>query len=74
MHVLWLVLLVSLQLFSNTVEFTEQEKLWMHKNKTITYVGDPKWLPFEAFDDKGNYIGIVARFTKTHRKNNSSKI
>jgi len=51
---------------------SEQEKEYI-KNNTITYAGDPQWLPFEAFDDNGNYSGIVAEHIeivekKLHKK------
>ncbi len=36
-----------------------QEKEYL-KNNTFTYAGDPNWLPFEAFDKQGKYIGIVS--------------
>lgn len=58
-----LIVFVSLELFSSTVEFSEEEKLWMKQNPIITYVGDPDWLPFESFNN-GKYIGIVADLIK----------
>ncbi|WP_373001876.1 ATP-binding protein [Sulfurimonas sp.] len=64
MRILWLVLLISLELLSATIDFSEEEKLWMKQNRVVTYVGDPNWLPFEAFDDKGNYVGIVSDLLK----------
>jgi ABC-type amino acid transport substrate-binding protein len=30
----------------------------------INFTGDPNWLPYEAFDEQGNYIGIVAEHLK----------
>jgi signal transduction histidine kinase len=64
MRILWLVLFISLELFSATIEFTDKEKVWMEQNKVVSYVGDPDWLPFEAFDEKSNYVGIVADLLK----------
>lgn len=40
--------------------FTESEQKWLQTHPTVSFTGDPNWLPYEAFDDKGNYIGIVA--------------
>lgn len=40
--------------------FTESEQKWLQAHPTVSFTGDPSWLPYEAFDDKGNYIGIVA--------------
>ena len=36
------------------------ERKWLAAHKTIRFTGDPNWLPYEAFDKHGNYIGIVA--------------
>jgi diguanylate cyclase (GGDEF)-like protein/PAS domain S-box-containing protein len=36
------------------------ERQWLQTNPTVKFTGDPNWLPYEAFDSKGNYIGIVA--------------
>jgi len=36
---------------------TEEEYL---KNNKFTYAGDPNWLPFEAFNESGKYIGIIS--------------
>ncbi|RLA84471.1 MAG: hypothetical protein DRG78_01310 [Epsilonproteobacteria bacterium] len=48
-------------LFANEpkLNLTPQEKEYL-KNTTITYAGDPNWLPFEAFDKQGKYIGIIS--------------
>ncbi len=43
----------------NSLLLTQEEKEYL-KEHTIKYAGDPDWLPFEAFDDSGNYIGIIA--------------
>ncbi|MDF1881789.1 transporter substrate-binding domain-containing protein [Sulfurimonas sp. MAG313] len=40
------------------------EQKWIQKHPVIRFVGDPNWLPFEAFDAKGNYIGIVSEYLK----------
>jgi len=37
-----------------------EEKQWLRQNRVITFAGDPNWLPYEAKDEAGNYIGIVA--------------
>lgn len=47
-----------------TIEFTEDEKIWMKEHPVIRFTGDPNWLPFEAFDNEGNYIGIIADHLK----------
>jgi len=42
------------------LELTLPEKKWLKLNPIVSFTGDPNWLPFEAFDKQGNYIGIVA--------------
>lgn len=46
------------------LELTESEKLWLEKQSEIEVVGDPDWLPFEGFDEEGNYTGIVSDYLK----------
>ena len=46
------------------LKLSEQEKQWLEQHKTIRFIGDPNWLPFEAFNKKGKYIGIVAEYLK----------
>ena len=41
------------------IDLTQAEKEYLQKN-SVTYTGDPNWLPFEAFDKSGHYIGIIA--------------
>ena len=49
-------------------QLTNEEQEYLSKNKTFTYTGDPNWLPYEAFDIQGNYIGIVAEHLKLIEK------
>src|SRR5512147_2358223 len=44
------------------IQLSEDEKAWLNTHPDIKMVGDPDWLPFEAFDEKGNYVGIVSEF------------
>ncbi len=46
------------------MDFTEEEKQWLSNHKEINFTGDPSWLPFEAFVESGEYIGIVADILK----------
>jgi two-component system sensor histidine kinase EvgS len=43
---------------------SENEKKWLQQHQRIRFSGDPNWLPYEAFTDKGEYIGIVADYLK----------
>lgn len=53
---------------SSLVELTAEERRWLSEHKTIRFTGDPNWLPYEAFDDHGNYVGIVAEHLKLIEK------
>ncbi len=50
---------------NNFIKLTQKEKRWLDENPTITFAGDPNWLPFEAFDKSGKYIGIVADYLQS---------
>jgi len=43
---------------------SSSEQQWLNEHKIIRFAGDPNWLPYEAFDQQGNYIGIVADYLK----------
>lgn len=40
------------------------EKKWLEQHPIITFTGDPNWLPYEAKDEQGQYIGIVSDYLK----------
>jgi two-component system sensor histidine kinase EvgS len=42
------------------LDLTESERQWLQDNPSVSFTGDPNWLPYEAFDSKGQYIGIVS--------------
>ena len=46
------------------LNLTKSEQKWIKENPVVTFTGDPNWLPYEAFDENGNYIGIVAEHLK----------
>jgi len=47
---------------AHTLKLNAEEKKWLQEHPTIRFTGDPNYLPFEAFDEKGNYIGMVADY------------
>lgn len=45
---------------SSAIGLSNKELAWLKAHPKLRFTGDPDWLPFEAFDEKGNYVGIVA--------------
>ena len=43
-----------------TVELSASERAWLEQHQSLRFAGDPNWLPYEAVDGNGEYIGIVA--------------
>jgi len=50
--------------FSPSIPLSLSEKLWLKSHPNFRFTGDPNWLPYEAFDTQGNYIGMVAEYLK----------
>ncbi len=44
------------------LKLSKEEKKWLNEHKQIKFTADPSYLPYEAFDSDGNYIGIVADY------------
>ena len=42
------------------LQLSDNERLWLTSHPTVSFTGDPNWLPYEAFDSDGKYIGIVS--------------
>jgi len=57
-------LLLSPTAFANpktdSLGLSLEETQWLKNNSTVKFTGDPNWLPYEAFDEHGNYKGIVS--------------
>jgi len=49
---------------SKLIDLTIDERQWLNNHPVIRFTGDPNWLPYEAFDKHGKYIGIVAEYLK----------
>lgn len=47
-----------------TNELSAKELKYLRAHSIIRYSGDPSWLPYEAFNKKGKYIGIVAEYIR----------
>lgn len=46
------------------LQLTDKERAWLEAHPTVTFTGDPNWLPYEAFTSQGEYIGIVSEHLK----------
>jgi len=46
------------------LHFTKEEKAYLASHNNFKMCIDPDWLPFEAFDKQGKYIGISAEILK----------
>ncbi len=46
------------------IALTDSESSWLNEHPSVSFTGDPNWLPYEAFNAKGEYIGIVAEHLK----------
>ena len=65
-------ILCANSLFASEIELTQKEQEYLNSNP-VTYAGDPNWLPFEAFDTKGNYTGIIAEHIEIVEKKLNKK-
>ena len=44
------------------LNLNKEEKEWLKSHPVVKFTGDPSWLPFEAFNKDGKYIGIVSEY------------
>ena len=44
----------------NGLVLSASERRWLQDHPVIRFAGDPNWLPYEAIDQDGKYVGIVA--------------
>jgi len=47
---------------SHTLTLSDEEKQWLKEHPVLRFTGDRHYLPFEAFDSEGRYIGMVADY------------
>lgn len=48
------------QSFKETL--TDKERAWLDAHPIIKHTGNPVYLPYEAFDEKGRHLGMVADY------------
>ena len=49
---------------ASLLRLTDEELQWIRDNPRVPFTGDPNWLPYEAFEPDGTYVGIVAEHLK----------
>ena len=49
---------------TSDLNLSHNEREWLRIHPAVTFTGDPNWLPYEAFDKNGKYIGIVSEHLK----------
>jgi ABC-type amino acid transport substrate-binding protein len=54
--------IVELSSRNSEYKLSVVEQDWIANTKIIPFAGDPNWLPYEAFDSNGSYIGMVADY------------
>lgn len=47
-----------------SLQLSRSEREWLNSHPSIRFAGDPNWLPYEAFNKQGDYIGVVADYLK----------
>jgi HD-GYP domain-containing protein (c-di-GMP phosphodiesterase class II)/ABC-type amino acid transport substrate-binding protein len=40
----------------------DEERTWLKQHPLVTFAPDPSFAPIESFDEKGNYVGLVADY------------
>ena len=55
------------------LDLSDKEKKWLAEHSSVTFTGDPNWLPYEAFQEDGSYIGIVAEHLQLITKSTGLK-
>jgi len=56
------------------IKLSKSEQQWLTDHPVIRFTGDPSWLPYEAFNKQGEYIGIVADYLKLIEQKLSIKV
>ena len=58
-----LIIFYSLPVLAE-LNLTKSEQEWIKENPVVKFTGDPNWLPYEAFQQDGKYVGIVSEHLK----------
>jgi len=55
---------VQTPLQNGAIILSQKEKKWIQKHPIVHFVADPRWMPFEAVNKTGTYIGIASDYMK----------
>jgi two-component system sensor histidine kinase EvgS len=53
---------IGISVTPRTTLLSDDERQWLNTHNNFKFAGDPNWLPYEAFDSNGKYIGIVSDY------------
>jgi len=56
------------------VILTDNEKQHLQQHNILTYVSDPNWLPYEAYDSDYEHIGIIPEIIQLLRNNINTEV
>lgn len=56
----WITILDLSQITYSGIILTAKEKAWLARHPAVRFTGDPNWLPFEGFNEQGEFIGIIS--------------
>ncbi len=60
--------------YKNNFLLTSKEKAYLRKKKILNLCIDPNWMPFEKFDELGNYVGLTSEYFKLFEKQLNTSI
>ena len=58
----------NINIFTSTFELTPKEQKWLNEHPIIRFTGRKNYLPYEAFQDDGTYIGVMSEHLKDIEK------
>lgn len=50
------------------IDLSDTERQWVRQHPEVKFTGPPDWLPYGAFDEHGNFIGIIADYLREVEK------
>jgi len=70
-----ILLIYALPLYAGgNVMLTDKEKEYLQQHDILTYVSDPNWLPYEAYNSEYEHIGIIPEIIQLLGSNTNTEI